>query len=168
TEADRCERIQRDTTNRQEQSQEEGDAEQSHAMASLVVSSATDWSHTGRLRARNCRDGRHQRPDGPAASTPRTARTPEKPAEPAGTFCSFDMACAEYRAHAGADPGLLPDRDCLRSGLGQTTCMAARPPAANAIRPGSPGQRAGGGRSPAGALTLAWTAEKRFLLPRRQ
>jgi len=53
-------------------------------------------------------------------------------------------------------------------GLGQTTCMAARPPAANAIRPGSPGQRAGGGRSPAGALTLAWTAEKRFLLPRRQ
>src|SRR6266446_9114840 len=149
---------------RQQQEQEEGDAEQHYATVARVTGSASYRQAPSCFRTRSCRHGHHQRPDGPAANTPRAARAAGEPAEPAGTVCSLDLARSGHRAYAGAHPGLLFARGRLRAGSWETARVAVRPPPAAAVRPGSPGQRAGGGRSRALPPAVAWTAEKRFTL----
>src|SRR5207248_2976538 len=150
---------------RQQQEQEEGDAQQNHATSARVTACASYRQATSYFRSRSRRHGRHQRPDGPAANTPGAARAAGEPAEPAGTVFPLDLARSRHRAYAGAHPGLLFARGRLRAGSWETARVAVRPPAAAAVRPGSPGQRAGGGRSRALAPPVAWTVEKRFTLP---
>src|SRR3989442_1606675 len=145
--------------------QEEGDAEQDHTTCAWVTANASYWQATSCFRSRRRRHGRHQRPDGPAANTPGAARAAGEPAEPAGTICSLDLACSCHGADDGAHPGLLFARGRLRAGSWETACVAVRPPASAAVCPGSPGQRAGGGRSSALPPAMAWTVEKRFTLP---
>src|SRR3989441_10841904 len=145
--------------------QEEGDAEQDHTTCAWVTANASYWQATSCFRSRSRRHGRHQRPDGPAANTPGAARASGEPAEPTGAVCSLDLARSGHRAYAGAHPGLLFARGRLRPSPWETARVAVRPTAAAAVRPGSPGQRAGGGRSRALAPAVACTVEKRFTLP---
>src|SRR5205085_11740408 len=122
-----------DGIKRQPQEQDEGDAKQDHATGARFTASARYQQATSCFRSRSRRHGRHQRPDGPAANTPRATRASGEPAEPAGTVCSLDLARSGHRTYAGAHPGLLFARDCLRAGPWETACVAVRPLATAAV-----------------------------------